>query len=123
MITPPDTTQPRNVFKNNGSGFTLLETMITVAIVSLLAAMAIPNYVTAKTQSHSRTCIASLKQIENAKSVWALNNNQPDTATPTWEQLVPDYIKSRPTCPASGTYTIADLNTNPSCTIANHTLD
>lgn len=123
MITPPDTTQPRNVFKDSNSGFTLLETMVTVAIVSLLAAMAIPNFVTAKTQAHGRTCIANLKQIESAKSVWALNNNQPDTVIPTWEHLVPDYIKHQPACPSNGTYTIADLNTSPSCTTTNHALD
>jgi len=123
MITPPDTTQPRNVFKDSNGGFTLLETMVTVAIVSLLAAIAIPNFVTAKTQAHGHTCIANLKQIDNAKSVWALNNNQPDTAIPTWEQLVPDYLKHQPTCPANGTYTIADLNTSPSCTTSGHVLD
>lgn len=123
MITPPDTTLPRNVFKDNNNGFTLLETMVTVAIVSLLAAIAIPNFVTAKTQSQGRSCIANLKQIENAKSVWALNNNQPDTAIPTWNNLVPDYMKKQPTCPSNGTYTISDINTAPSCNISGHVLD
>lgn len=97
--------------------------MVTVAIISLLVAIAIPNFVRAKIQSQTQTCIANLKQIENAKEVYALNNSQPDTVTPTWGNLVPDYIKRQPICPANGTYTISDLNTTPSCNIANHSLD
>ncbi len=60
-----------NMKTNNKSGFTLVEIMIVVAIIGLVAAIAVPNFVRARTLSRKNTCIANLRQIENAKLVWA----------------------------------------------------
>ena len=56
------------------SGFTLVEIMIVVAIIGLLAAIAIPNFVKARTTAQKNACIANLKQIDGAKEQWALEN-------------------------------------------------
>ena len=108
--------------KWNKKGFTLVEIMIVVAIIGLLAAIAIPNFVRARDTARTNACIANLKQIDGAKQIYALENGLADTVTPTWANLVPDYIKKQPACPGGGTYAINTVGTDPTCDQANHTL-
>lgn len=107
------------MIKMREKGFTLVEIMIVVAIIGLLAAIAIPNFVRARQKAQAEACIANLRQIEGATQVWAVDTGAADTATPGWNDLVPNYIRTQPNCPANGTYNLATVNSRPTCSIAN----
>jgi prepilin-type N-terminal cleavage/methylation domain-containing protein len=106
------------------SGFTLVEIMIVVAIIGLLAAIAIPNFVKARTTAQKNACINNLRQIDGAKEQWALENKKTSTDTPGDTDLygTDKYIKTAPACPGNGAYTPGNMVTKPVCNIAGHTL-
>ena len=104
------------------SAFTLVEIMIVVAIIGLLAAIAIPNFIKAREASQKNACIANLKQIDGAKQTWALETKQISTASPTEGALYGPtlYIRDTPTCPANGVYVLNTVALKPTCNVANH---
>jgi prepilin-type N-terminal cleavage/methylation domain-containing protein len=106
--------------KSQKSGFTLVEIMIVVAIIGLLAAIAIPSFVNARTKSQTNACINNLRQISGAKDQYALDKS--GTAPTAVGDLVTTYITKTPTCPAAGTYTIGALGTDPTCDQSGHTI-
>ncbi len=104
------------IIKKNTAGFTLVEIMIVVAIIGLLAAIAVPNFVQARTNARRGTCINNMRLIDAAKEQYALENNKDSATTPVGGDLTA-YLKSgaMPTCPATGAYTINAIGTNPTC--------
>jgi prepilin-type N-terminal cleavage/methylation domain-containing protein len=111
---------------SHGAGFTLVEIMIVVAIIGMLAAIAIPNFVHARQTAQQNACIANLRQLDGAIQQYALENKLQSDAPVTLDSLKP-YIKldssgNMPTCPAGGQYTTATVADSPTCSVPTHKL-
>src|SRR6266446_8196768 len=101
------------------AGFTLVEISIVVALIGMLAAIALPNTVHARTNSQAKTCINNLRQIDSAIQQWALEAKQPPRALVNEADVTP-YLKNMAICPAGGTsfsdsYQLTDVASGAVC--------
>ena len=74
-------------------GFTLVEIMIVVAIIALLAAIAVPNFLRSRKRSQATAILEEMRLIDGAKDQYAIENNKLGTVTPGWTDLVPYFKK------------------------------
>jgi Tfp pilus assembly protein PilE len=97
--------------------------MPVVVVPAMLAAIAIPNFVKARSVSQENACINNLRQIDAAKQQWALENGKKSTDVPTENDIKPYLMHSQfPHCPAGGTYTVNAVGESPKCSIPDHKL-
>jgi len=107
------------------SAFTLVEIMIVVAIIGLLAAIAVPTFVKSRATAQLAACQNNLRQLNSAKQQWAFENRKNATDTPTDTELFGSslYLTEKPLCPSGGTYSLNQVGSLVTCSVASHTYD
>lgn len=93
--------------KNRQGGFTLIELLIVVAIIGIIAALLIPNFLDALQKAKQKRTVADMRNVGTAYMSWVTDQISAgaagatvDTAsyveTDTWTFLVSQYIQDLP---------------------------
>jgi prepilin-type N-terminal cleavage/methylation domain-containing protein len=102
----------------NKKGFTLVEIMIVITIISILLGIAIPSFLNSREKTKSRSCTENLHQINTAKEQLAMAAGLGEGATISQLQIMP-YLHENgfPSCPAGGTYDVQPVGVTPTCSV------
>ena len=82
----------QKINKNRG-GFTLVEIMIVVAIIALLAAIAVPNFLRARKRSQATRILEDLRLLDSADDQYAIETNKTSGINPAFADLK-NYLKT-----------------------------
>ena len=106
---------------NMKKGFTLIEIMIVVAIIAILAAIAIPNFIKYRETAQNNTCKSNLGTLETAAEAYEIAVSSTNGTVGTEINLGSNkefideskgtgFLKKVPKCPKGGTYTLEKVN-------------
>ena len=93
--------------RKGAEGFTLVEMLITVAVVGVLVAVGIPVYTHYISSSHSAACAHNRAALQSSVTV-ALLDDRSLTAAELTEIIVADGANVSAVCPDGGTYSVAE---------------
>ncbi|MBN1901074.1 prepilin-type N-terminal cleavage/methylation domain-containing protein [Candidatus Sumerlaeota bacterium] len=77
------------IFFNHTRGFTLIELLIVVAIIAILAAIAVPNFLEAQTRSKVSRVMSDMANINLALESYSVDNNH---YPPCWNRTANWWI-------------------------------
>ena len=101
-------------------GFTLIEMMIVVAIIAILVAILVPNFMRARAQAQTAACEANLKEIATALELYQTDHQMyPDVTSLTnvtnTDTNIGAYLRQTPIDPVAPTlnyqYSVTGYNT------------
>jgi prepilin-type N-terminal cleavage/methylation domain-containing protein len=89
------------------NGFTIVETMVVLAIIGILILVAQPIFKATKAQAQKDACQANVRVMEGALCTWKAMNI--DSNYPQNSDIIPTlvghgFLKTNPACPAGGSY-------------------
>ena len=88
------------------SGFTLIEMLIALIIISILMAVSASAYSSAITNANKKKCRLNMQVIANAEDEYKMKNaSNPRVYTTTLSDLISILPRISP-CPSGGVYTI-----------------
>ena len=114
-------------------GFTLIELMIVIAVISILAAILIPNFLHARAESVTSACEGNEKQLATAEEEYAVDNGGAYASlsvltTPYLSTTITDpvasgnaYTVTIPGSGSNGSYQITDSGNHDTTTTTNLT--
>ena len=108
---------------HKSKGKRLLKVCLYVPLLIFAIAVAIPNFVRARTTTCKNACVNILRQIDSAKVQHALASNLQNGETVTADQISV-YLKGGEIekCPGNGSIQIGIVGEYPTCSIIEHTL-
>lgn len=99
----------------------MLEIMLVCGLIGVLVAIAIPNFLSARSNSQANACINNLRQIDSAASQFAIEKGKSVGSTINYPSDLTPYFRlnansSIPPCPAGGNYAVAPVGADPQVT-------
>ena len=97
---------------NNQKGFTLIELMIVIAIIGILAAIAIPNFITYRDKSFCSKVESDVHNNSVEATGWLIDNDNLTGFTAVWSTGV---TGGTATLAATGVLTVAATDGSARC--------
>lgn len=97
----------QKISKNGHTGFTLVEIMVVVAIIALLAAIAVPNFLRARKRSQATRILEDLRVLDSALDQYAIDTSRTPGFSPVFGDLQ-NYLKTGTLLYNSGTDLFGD---------------
>lgn len=106
-------------------GFTLIELMIVIAIIAILAAILVPNFLRARNQGNVTACKSNLKNMGTALEMYSTDNSGSYPGALATLTTNGTYLQTLPTCPlrqgTNYTYSTATTAYSTYCSGTLHT--
>ncbi len=86
-----------SIYRNRSSGFTITELLVSVAIIGLLTAIAVPSFAKLQARSKKVKCMDNLRQLYGALSAYSQDNSMrwpqvPEESGRSEEQIAAVFV-------------------------------